>query len=73
MGNTNSNGKHPVNVGRRISTGSTAAAAGPSGAAQELGKKMSMSRSPSGTEISEKGYTPFVPLEKLSKVKPLNT
>lgn len=70
MGNTNSTNK-PLSGSRRSSSNSNDVdtAAVTKTKLQEFRIGLGMSRSPSGSEINEKNYTPFVPVEKLSKVR----
>lgn len=71
MGNTNSINK-PLSASRRSSSNSNNdvdSASVTKSKLQEFRIGLGMSRSPSGSEINEKNYTPFVPVEKLAKVR----
>lgn len=70
MGNTNSTSK-PLTGSRRSSSNSNDVDSSTvtKSKLHEFRMGLGMSRSPSGSEINEKNYTPFVPVEKLSKVR----
>lgn len=74
--NNNNNKQSNSSIRRRASAGANAGSAASSlrrrnadsATAGDQPSKASMSRSASGTDITEKHYTQFVPLEKLAKV-----
>lgn len=70
MGNTNSVNK-PLTASRRSSSNSNDvdSTAVTKSKLKEFRIGLGMSRSPSGSEINEKNCVPFVPVEKLSKVR----
>lgn len=75
MGNANSVGTNKSDIPRRASSAIEAIKPGKSNANADISNSASggtvvkgMSRTVSGTDINEKHYTQFVPVEKLSKV-----